>query len=199
MNRKNNKGQVLIIMAIIVIIVLFLIKTEASFVSSYDFSESKNLNTFDNIRNELKNSGKISIWKDNYNEIYEFSNFVEGENDLNLFYCVSDFRDPNLNITITNFLGKPVWDVNISQNLTDESDVIDNLANEEYDYVDFSWSGSETNFEINVTYNCSDGLVSNTFYAKAGTLKYFTVFYDLKMSYGESYLKDKFSVSSVRA
>jgi|GEM_PF-1845258 len=202
--RKNcgyEKGQVLIITAVIVVLVLFLIKTESTYIGSYDFSDTNNVNAFDNIKNELKRAGEITVWKDNYSSVYDFSDFLKGEKNTELFYSIADFGGTNLNITVVNFLDEAIESINITQNLTDEEDSISSINKGGSDYVNFVWSpGSETVFEVNVTYkgSSSGNVTKQIFVARAGPLRYVTVFYDLKFSYDDSYIEDRFSISGKR-
>jgi hypothetical protein len=203
MAKKNSfgKGQVLVITAIIVVLVLFLLKVETTYLGSHEFSGKVNLNTFDNIRNELKRSGGITIWSDNYSAVYDFSDFLKDEKDVEIFYSISDLEGSNLNITLVNFLDETIQNINVSQNLTDEADSLSSLNQEGSDYVNFTWTpGSETVFEVKINYtgSTSGAITNHTFTAKAGPARYMTVFYNLRMNYQDSYLEDKFSVSGQR-
>lgn len=197
-SERGNKGQVLVILAVITVLVLFLLKVETAYTGSYDLSGTDSLNTFENIRNELKRSGQITIWEDNYSAAYEFSKFLTEKKDSEILYSISDFSGTGLNVTVVNFLGETLQQINVSQNLTGETDTIPLLADGESDWVNFTWSpGPETLFEINITYVAGSGITNHTFTAKAGPDRYVTVFHDLKLNYGKSYTEDKFSVSGV--
>ena len=186
----------MILMAIIIILVLFLIKVNLTSIPVIDYSTPE-LETFGNIRSELKYAGEMAMWEDNYTVLYYFSDFLNNKSDLEMFYSISEFNDSVLNITLVNFLDEAIQDVNITQNLTDETKQISSMPQGGTDYVNFTWFGSETNFEINITYKGSDSgnTTRQKFMAKAGPSRYLTVFYDLKLNFGESYIKDKFSVS----
>ncbi len=201
MSCKKSKGQVLVILAIIVVLVLFLIKVEMTYMGSYEFSDTNNVNIFENARNELKRSGSISVWKDNYSAVYDFSKFLTDEKDMEILYSIIDLEDSNLNITFVNFLDEDIESINVSQNLTDETDSISSLNQEGSDYVNFTWApGSETVFEVNISYTGSaSGVVTNhTFTATAGPARYVTVFYDFKLNYDNSYIRDEFLISGKR-
>ena len=193
---SKNKGQVLVITALITVLIMFLL-AETAYIKSYEFFDTNNLNIFENMRNELKRSGEITIWKDNYNAVYDFSNFINDKKDVEIFYSIVDFEDTTLNMTVVNFLDETIHDINISQNLTDEIDSILLLNQDASDSVDFTWSpGPETIFEVNISYNGSvSGITNHTFTATAGPERYMTIFYDFKLNYGESYVSDIFSVS----
>lgn len=196
--KTGNKGQVLVITALIVVLVLFLIKVEITYLGDNEFSETGNLNTFNNLKNELKRSGEITIWEDNYTMAYEFSDFVTDQKDSEIFYSIVDFDNPGLNVTVVNFLDEDIGTVTISQNLTDETDVIPVLTRGSSDYVNFtSYESSETPFHVNITYtgSSSGNLTISTFTAAAGPGRHVTVFHLLKLNYGGSYLEDKFSVA----
>lgn len=201
MMARKNRGQVLVITAVIVVLVLFLIKVEMTYTGSYEFSDTSNVNTFGNMRNELKRSGSITIWKDDYSAVYNFSKFLKEEKDIELFYSIVDFEGTNLNITVANFLKEGINNIQINQNLTDESDSITSLDQEGTDYVNFitGSQGSPVEFEVNISYNSSSGIINHTFNATAGPAKYVTVFYDFKMNYDESYIGDKFSISGKKS
>ncbi len=191
------KGQVLIITAIIMVLVLFLIKVEMSYTGSYEFSDTSNINIFDNIRNELRRSGEIAIWKDNYSAVYRFSEFLKSDRDVDIFYSISDFKGTSLNITLVNLLNESMENVQVSQNLTDETDSPGSLGEGESGYVNFTHSpGAEEMFEINVSYTGSEsGDANRTFSARAGPSRYVTVFYDFRMKYDGSYISDRFQIS----
>ena len=201
MSWKKSKGQVLVILAIIVVLVLFLIKVEMTYMGSYEFSDTNNVNIFKNARNELKRSGDITIWKDNYSAVYDFSKFLKGEKNVEIFYSTVDLEGSNLNITVVNFLDENIESINVSQNLTDETDSISSLNQEGSDYVNFTWSpGSETTFEVNISHtgSASGNITDYTFVATAGPARYVTVFYDFKLNYDNSYIRDEFLVSGKR-
>lgn len=197
----KNKGQVLVITAVIVVLVIFLIKVEMTYMGSYEFSDTSNVNTFGNMRNELKRSGSITIWKDDYSAVYNFSKFLKEEKDVEVFYSIVDFEGTNLNITVANFLEEGINNMQINQSLTDESDSIISLNQEGTDYVNFTTGpqGSPVEFEVNISYNSSAGITNHTFNATAGPARYVTVFYDFKMNYDESYIEDKFSISGKKS
>lgn len=201
MSRKKSKGQVLVLLAIIVVLVLFLIKVEMTYMGSYEFSDTNNVNIFENARNELKRSGDITIWKDNYSAVYDFSKFLKEEKNVEIFYSIVDLEGSNLNITVVNFLDEGIESINVSQNLTDETDSISSLSQEGSDYVNFTWSpGSETTFEVNISYtgSASGNVTDYIFTATAGPTRYVTVFYDFKLNYDDSYIRDEFLVSGKR-
>lgn len=195
-SQRGGKGQVIIILAVIVVLVLFLLRIETTYLGMHDFSGTDIFNSFYNTRNELKRSGQIAIWSDNYTAAYDFSDFVTSHRDSNVFYSISDFRGTTLNITLANFLGAEVYQVNVSQNLTNEMKTVSLLSDGGSDWVNFTWSpGPETSFEINITYAGSLGTNNHTFMAVAGSGRHATVFHYLSLSSGESVLEDSFSVS----
>jgi len=190
------KGQVMIILAVIVILVMFLIKIETAYINQ-GVTGTYNTKVFENLRNELKRAGEITTWKNNYTKVYDFSNFLKEKKDIGLFYSISDFNNSILNITLANFLEENIQDINVSQNLTDETKQISSISEGGTDYVNFTWSGSETTFEVNITYkgSTSGNITKEIFLAKAGPKRYVTVFYDLKLNYDSSYIRDRFSIS----
>lgn len=196
----GGKGQVLMITAIIVVLVLFLIRTEVTYMGSCESSGTGNVPVFENMRNEMRRSGQITIWSGNYSSVYDFSDFLRNQKDTEVFYSITDFEDSNLNITLVNFLDETIQEINISQNLTDETGSINLLADGSGDWVNFTSSeGSEKEFHVNITYANSAGTITSyTFDALAGPEKYVTVFFDLKLNYHDSYIEDRFSVSGKR-
>lgn len=198
----GKKGQVLVILAVIVVLVLFLIKVEMTYMGSYEFSDTSNVNTFGNMRNELKRSGFITIWKDDYSSVYNFSKFLKEEKDVELFYSIVDFEGSTLNVTVVNFLDEDINNIQINQSLntSDKSRTISALSKTKTNFTEFTWyPGSETVFEVNISYNSSAGITNHTFNATAGPAKYVIVFYDFKMNYDESYIEDKFSISGKKS
>lgn len=189
------KGQVLITLAIITVLVLFFISTELVHVETYEFSDPP-IESFENIKNELKRSGEILTWKNNYTVLFDFVKFIKERKDAEIFYSIAEFNGSTLNITLVNFLPEAIQDINVSQNLTDETKTITSISSEGSDSVNFTWSGSETTFEVNITYKGStSGVVTRHRYlAKAGPSRYVTIFYDFKLNFLDSYIRDKFSI-----
>jgi len=193
-----RKGQMLVITAIIVVTVLILIKVEFGFFAPItERNEANILNTFENIRNELIRAGEITASTRNYTNVYAFSEFLSSEEDLEIFYSISDFYNDTLNITAVNFLNDTIQNIQISQNLTDETKTITSLSKGASDWVNFTSSpGSEEIVEVNITYTKDANNFNHSFITKAGpNNRYINTFFDFTLKQDDSYLRDKFSTT----
>ena len=194
----NNKGQVLVIMALVVVLVMFLVRTEVSNINSYEFSESNFVNSFMNIKNEFKKSGQITIWKNNYTVLNDFSSFLKERKDIEVFYSIVDYEDSGLNMTFVNFLEEDIQEIQVSQNLTGSDDSITSISSGSSDFVNFT-TGSYSNdepFQVNISYvgSVSGTAYNHSFVSYAGNGRRVTVFYDLVLNYYNSFVRDKFTV-----
>jgi len=193
-----RKGQMLVITAIIVVTVLILIKIEFGFFAPItERNEANIINMFGNIRNELIRAGEIMSSTRNYTDVYVFSDFLSSEEDLEIFYTISDFHDDTLNITVVNFLNDTIQNIQISQNLTDETKTITSLSKKASDWVNFTSSpGSEESIEVNIAYVKGSSYFNHSFITLVGpNNRYTNTFFDLTLKDGNSYLRDKFSTS----
>jgi len=185
----------LITTAIIVVTVLMLIKLESTNIYPLNERQETNvLHTFNNIRNELIRAGRITISSKNYNPVYDFSNFVYQKEDSQIFYSISDFNADTLNITVANFLNDTVQNVQISQNLTGETKSISSLSVGSMDWVSFTSSPTtEEDVQVNISYEKSSSVFNYTFITKVSPSKrYISIFYDFRLNYGNSFVRDEF-------
>jgi len=192
-----KKGQFLIITAVVVVTVLILIKIESTYFSPIEERPETNfINTFNNLRDELIRAGVIATSIQKYDPVYNFSNFINNKEDTEIFYSITDFNVETLNITIGNFLDETIQNIDITQNLTDETKSITSLSPGSMDWVDFTFSPtSEISVQINISYTYSSNIINHTFITKTGPSKrYMTVFYDFKLYDKNSYIRDKFSI-----
>ncbi|MFB6088510.1 MAG: hypothetical protein ABEK36_01900 [Candidatus Aenigmatarchaeota archaeon] len=204
------KGQVLVVIAIVVSIVVILIGIEADYVSSLHRRELKAgkdiINTLENLKNEYTKIVEISLSKEpslsalNQN-IMDFSAFVDknlASKQSFLFYSVAESHDDSLEVGIGNFLGEDIVDVVITQNLTDKNIEMDEIGRGGREIAEFNVSPvTSENYTINISYM---GASSNEFYhhsytGKITSDKEFAVYYDLKVSLDDSYARERFQIN----
>ncbi|MFB6075694.1 MAG: hypothetical protein ABEK17_00980 [Candidatus Aenigmatarchaeota archaeon] len=204
------KGQVLVLIAIVVSIVIILIGVEADYVSSLHTREIKEgkdvVNTLENLKEEYMRIVSISLSNDkslkNLNEdIMDFSAFVDrnlASKQSLLFYSASEVEDGFLKIFVGNFKDEDIIDVTVDQNLTDEEIEIDEVGRGGSEMVKFNISSAmPSNYSVNISYL---GSSSNKFYqeiymCRADDTNRFNVYYDLKVSLEDSYVSERFQIN----
>lgn len=149
------KGQIFIIISIIVLIVLIMIKMETSLRGEYykDGLEED----FENIKNEYEETIEISLFQKQspYNietNMNNFSSFIINKYEqknytIKTLYSFAFVNSSDIIVVIGNFLGKTIR--NVSLNVSNENDFISVILNKDsiqrrFDPID--------NFNITLTY-----------------------------------------------
>lgn len=194
---ESSKGQVFLIIGIVIALSLILIYVKTNFdvalkKKEFYVGEEKDI-IFTNIQNEFRESFDIGVKKDDLNQtLRNFTVFMDERlknRELDVLYSFSIYDNSSLDVSVWNFLERGMEDVNISQNLTGGSYSCGDLSSGENCYNSWSSPGETGVYHVNVTYA---GSGSETYEGWTGPKgKYSALFYRLEFETGETQLTDE--------
>jgi hypothetical protein len=208
---KKSKGQVFVIIGIVIGIALVLIQTKVSFDTAlnrrYGGDSLQKNEIVDNIGNEYRESFKIAV-KKNFDDISingtltNFTLFMEDgftSGKIGTFYTFSIYDNSTINVTVGNFLGRRIEDLEISQNLTDDSSSKGSLPNRKV-YKEY-WSAPDesTDYMVNVTYtDTRTGKRRSKIYhgESGGEGNYASLLYQIELELGSTRMTDESTVQA---
>lgn len=204
------KGQFFLISAIVVVVVLFFIKSSlnlAQIIENRRYLEvGLERREFSNIRNELINTIELSYNKNETANIEGYVVYIRQRLksravELNGIAVESIFRNvtsgsaTGLNITVMNFLGMNIQTLNLTFSYDGSSQVFSNVADNSSVRNDFTFTtSSNVNYTLTVNYTTSaeSKRYSIQIPVEMGESK-FIGFFDLRMKSLRSENSDQFS------
>lgn len=197
------KGQIFLVIAVLVILVLILTKTETSFLKTVEQQRfqlySMLPENYENLKNEYERTVHISLSKNKSMEtmvsnLNNFSNFsstaFERKNyTFQVFYSFAFVNSSTLNITVGNFLGKTIKNITINQSLATGTLVpLGTLANRNSGSRGLEFS-SQSQFNVTVKYFINETAYNFTY--STDTNKTVGAYFDIFLQEHESYMNDK--------
>lgn len=194
----RSKGQVFVIIGIVMAMALVLIQIKTNFdavLREKKFHMKANEDEiFKNLENEFRESYDIAVKKGSHEELNEtvrnFTLFVKDRmktGDFKSLYSFSVYDNSDLKISVWNFLGRELKQVNISQSLTGGKYECGRIPSGESCFNQTNASGKNVNYHVNVTY--IDGETgkrfTKTYHGYTGSKgNYTAIFYRLEFELG---------------
>lgn len=197
-----KKGEIFVAIGIVISLLLILISMEGNYVQNIEKKDLKvgreAFNTFSNLKEEYKKTGRIGIsLNSNFEEkISSFSAFLEkklGKQGLLLFFSTTRYKNGNLNVSLGNFLNENLENITIKENITNQTKTLNTLELGKTKSVSFNISDSSKSYKINTTFSgkSSGETKIEVFSGKRNKI---TIFYDLSLTLEGSKIGEKFQI-----
>lgn len=195
------KGQIFIIIAIIIVLVMILMKTQLDYMRQLEQQRAQLSfalpEIFENIKSEYQRAVQISLGynktqtnlENSLNNFSSFAtNFYSQRNvSLKVLYSFSFVNSTNLSITLGNFLGKTIQNFSVYQTLTGETLQSPALPNQQSNTTSFTIS-NQRDFSVTINYFIDN--VRYNFTYSSDTSKT-TAYFDISLQERASWLSDK--------
>lgn len=207
----KKKGQVFLIIFVIIALSLVLINMKTNFDVSLKkkslYVETNENEAFNNLQEEFRESYDVAVKQKptDYNLNRTLANYLLFVRDrmqrsnFRVLYSFSTYDNETLNVTLHNYLGRNIENVAIEQNLTGGSVSPGDMGDGEGYEKDWSAEGKTSNYHVNITYtDSSDGKsFTKTYTGDTGDKDIYTaLFYRLEFERSGTELNDEGKVKS---